>query len=67
MMLALAITHGPRDPVKLILHYGEFVIPQPEELKQDNRKVVGIGTVVIGIKARSCMARTALTVYALDP
>ncbi len=39
---------GDRGPVKLIWHDGDFSIPAPEELKQDNRKVVGTGAVVIG-------------------
>lgn len=39
---------GDRGPVKLIWHDGEFGIPQPEELTAENRKVVGIGAVVIG-------------------
>ena len=39
---------GDRGPVKLIWHDGDFGIPQPEELTKDNRKVVGIGAVVIG-------------------
>ncbi len=39
---------GDRGPVKLIWHDGDFGIPQPEELTKENRKVVGIGAVVIG-------------------
>ncbi|MCE9519185.1 MAG: Gfo/Idh/MocA family oxidoreductase [Verrucomicrobia bacterium] len=39
---------GDRGPVKLIWHDGDFSIPQPEELTKENRKVVGIGAVVIG-------------------
>ena len=39
---------GDRGPVKLIWHDGDFTIPQPEELTKENRKVVGIGAVVIG-------------------
>ena len=43
---------GDRGPVKLIWHDGDFSIPEPEELKQDNRKVVGTGAVVIGDKGK---------------
>lgn len=43
---------GDRGPVKLIWHDGDFGIPQPEELTRDNRKVVGIGAVVIGDKGK---------------
>lgn len=43
---------GDRGPVKLIWHDGEFGIPQPEELTQEKRKVVGIGAVVIGDKGK---------------
>jgi predicted dehydrogenase len=39
---------GDRGPVKIIWHDGDFTIPQPEELTRENRKVVGIGAVVIG-------------------
>lgn len=39
---------GDRGPVKVIWHDGDFTIPQPEELTRENRKVVGIGAVVIG-------------------
>ena len=39
---------GDRGPVKVIWHDGEYSIPQPEELTKENRKVVGIGAVVIG-------------------
>ena len=39
---------GKRGPVKLIWHDGDFSIPQPEELTKENRKVVGIGAVIIG-------------------
>lgn len=39
---------GDQGPVKIIWHDGEFSIPAPEELKEDNRKVVGTGAVVIG-------------------
>ena len=35
-------------PIKIIWHDGEFGIPQPEELTNENRKVVGTGAVVIG-------------------
>ena len=41
-----------RGPVKLIWHDGDFGIPQPEELTKENRKVVGIGAVVIGDKGK---------------
>ena len=43
---------GDRGPVKLIWHDGEFGIPQPDELTKENRKVVGIGAVVIGDKGK---------------
>jgi predicted dehydrogenase len=43
---------GERGPVKLIWHDGDIGIPQPEELTQENRKVVGIGAVVIGDKGK---------------
>ena len=43
---------GGRGPVKLIWHDGDFGIPQPEELTKENRKVVGIGAVVIGDKGK---------------
>lgn len=43
---------GDRGPVKLIWHDGGIGIPQPEELTQENRKVVGIGAVVIGDKGK---------------
>ncbi len=43
---------GDRGPVKLIWHDGDFGIPQPEELTKENRKVVGIGAVVIGDKGK---------------
>jgi predicted dehydrogenase len=39
---------GDNGPIKIIWHDGEFSIPAPEELAQDNRKVVGTGAVVIG-------------------
>jgi predicted dehydrogenase len=43
---------GERGPVKLIWHDGDIGIPQPEELTKENRKVVGIGAVVIGDKGK---------------
>jgi predicted dehydrogenase len=43
---------GDRGPVKLVWHDGDFGIPQPEELTKENRKVVGIGAVVIGDKGK---------------
>ena len=43
---------GDRGPVKLIWHDGDIGIPQPEELTKENRKVVGIGAVVIGDKGK---------------
>ena len=43
---------GERGPVKIIWHDGDFGIPQPEELTQENRKVVGTGAVVIGDKGK---------------
>lgn len=43
---------GDRGPIKLIWHDGDFGIPQPEELTKENRKVVGIGAVVIGDKGK---------------
>lgn len=39
---------GDHGPFKIIWHDGEFSIPTPEELAEDNRKVVGTGAVVIG-------------------
>ncbi|MBX7212077.1 MAG: Gfo/Idh/MocA family oxidoreductase [Verrucomicrobiaceae bacterium] len=43
---------GDRGPVKLIWHDGNTGIPLPEELAKENRKVVGIGAVVIGDKGK---------------
>lgn len=39
---------GDNGPIRIIWHDGQFSIPAPEELKEDNRKVVGTGAVVIG-------------------
>ena len=39
---------GDNGPVKIIWHDGEYSIPAPDELSEDNRKVVGTGAVVIG-------------------
>ena len=38
---------GDHGPVKIIWYDGDFGIPQPEELTQENRKVVGTGAVVV--------------------
>ena len=42
---------GRRGPVTLIWHDGKIPIPRPEELEPD-RKVVGVGAVVIGSRGK---------------
>jgi len=43
---------GDRGPLKILWHDGDFSIPQPDELTQENRKVTGTGAVVIGDKGK---------------
>jgi len=43
---------GERGPVKVVWYDGDYSIPRPDELKVENRKVVGTGAVVIGNKGK---------------
>ncbi len=43
---------GDRGPVKVVWYDGDYSIPRPDELKHENRKVVGTGAVVVGDKGK---------------